>query len=84
MSRPRAPIADAVVPSDLFPPEIQAQRLQKVIENELTPVMKDAVIAVYYQGKTIRQVAIERGCQPSTVSRALERAKRRIARCLRY
>lgn len=54
------------------------------MQEELTPVQREALVGFYLQGKTITQMAAERGVNKSTISRNLSRAKARLRRCLRY
>ena len=67
-----------------LPRNVQLRRLRSVIERELTPIQREILCAVYYEGKTQRQVARERGVSGSTVCRTLHRAERRLQRFLRY
>lgn len=67
-----------------LPREVQLRRLRRVMELELTPVQREILIAYYFQEKNIPLIARERGVCPSTVSRTLHRAEKRIRRCLRY
>ena len=62
----------------------QLKRLQAVIERELTPLQRDAVLDYYFLGKNICCIAKERGVNKSTVCRTLQRAELRIRRCFRY
>ena len=62
----------------------QLKRLQRVIYGELTSLLRETLIAYYFQEKNIPLIARERGVCPSTVSRTLHRAENRIRRCLRY
>lgn len=67
-----------------FPPEIQRKRVRMVIEHELTDTQRRAVEGYFFEGRTIRAMALEQGVQPSSISRAIQRGLRRMARCLRY
>ena len=67
-----------------LPKEVQTKRVQRVIEEELTPLQREALIAYYIQGQTITQIARDRGVQKSTVSRTLHRAEEKLRRFLRY
>ena len=67
-----------------LPREVQMQRVQRVIMEELTPLQREALIAYYIQGQTITQIARDRGVQKSTVSRTLHRAEEKLRRFLRY
>ena len=70
--------------SDLFPPEVQRKRVRKVMDNELTQTQRDVIESYFFENKTVRAIALEREVQPSSVSRAIKRGLRRMARCLRY
>ena len=67
-----------------YPPEVQRRRVRMVIEHELTETQRRAILAHFFEGKTIRAIAQEQGVQPSSVWRAMQRGLRRMARCLRY
>lgn len=62
----------------------QLQRVRRVIENELTPIQREILIAYYFQEMTVPQIAQERGVHCSTVYRTLHRAENRLRRFLRY
>ena len=67
-----------------LPREVQLRRVQRVIQQELTPIQRETVLAYYFQEKTIPQIARERAVNKSSVCRTLHRAEARIRRCLRY
>lgn len=67
-----------------IPKEIQLRRMKHVMENELTPLQRDLLTAIYYEGKSQVQIAQERGVCRSTVCRTLRRAEDRLRRYLRY
>ena len=67
-----------------LPKEVQMKRVQRVIEEELTPLQREALIAYYIQGQTIPEIARERGEQKSTISRTLHRAEEKLRRFLKY
>ena len=67
-----------------LPREVQMKRVQRVIEEELTPLQREALIAYYIQGQTIPEIARERGVQKSTISRTLHRAEDKLRRFLKY
>ena len=67
-----------------LPREIQMQRVHRVIEEELTPLQREVLIAYYIQDQTIPQIARERGVQKSTISRTLHRAEEKLRRLLKY
>ena len=71
--------------SDLrLPPQIQLQRVKKVIATELTGLQREILEDVYFRGKKQCQIALERGVNRSTVCRTLHRAEDRLRRFLRY
>ena len=67
-----------------LPKEVQMKRVQRVIEEELTPLQREALIAYYIQGQTIPEIARDRGVQKSTISRTLHRAEDKLRRFLKY
>ena len=67
-----------------LPREVQLQRVQRVIREELTDLQREALVAYYFQQQTIPQIARERGVNKSTVSRTLHRAETRLRRYLKY
>ena len=67
-----------------LPREVQLKRVKRVIENELTPLQRETLIAYYFSDKNICAIAEERGVNKSTVCRTLHRAETRLRRCLRY
>ena len=67
-----------------LPRHVQLQRVQRVIEAELTPLQRQTIIAYYFQEQTIPQIAKERGVHKSTVSRTLHRAEDKLRRYLKY
>ena len=67
-----------------LPREVQMKRVQRVIEEELTPLQREALIAYYIQGQTIPEIARDRGVQKSTISRTLHRAEEKVRRLLKY
>lgn len=67
-----------------LPRQVQLQRIQRVIQGELTPLQKQTLIAYYFQEQTIPEIAAKRGVNKSTVSRTLRRAEDRLRKYLRY
>ena len=67
-----------------LPREVQMKRVQQVIEEELTPLQREALIAYYIQGQSIPEIARDRGVQKSTISRTLHRAEEKLRRFLKY
>ena len=67
-----------------LPREVQLKRVQRVIQEELTPLQREALIAYYFQDRTITQIAEERGVNKSTVCRTLHRAEQKLRKYLKY
>ena len=67
-----------------LPREVQLQRVQRVIAEELTPLQRETLVAYYFQEMTIPQIALDRGVHKSTVSRTLHRAENKLRRYLKY
>ena len=67
-----------------LPKNVQLQRVQRVIREELTQLQRETLLAYYFQEQTIPQIAAERGVNKSTVSRTLKRAEEKLRRYLRY
>ena len=67
-----------------LPKEVQKQRVQRVIMEELTEIQREVLIAYYIQERTITQIANDRGVYKSTVSRTLHRAENKLRRYLKY
>ena len=65
-------------------PELLQKRLSRVIEEELTPLQRETLLAYYIQQKNIPTIAAERSVAKSTVSRTLHRAEGKVRRVLRY
>ena len=64
--------------------QVQLQRVQRVIREELTELQRQTLIAYYFQEQTIPEIAAERGVNKSTVSRTLRRAEEKLRRYLKY
>ena len=67
-----------------LPKNVQLQRVQRVIREELTQLQRETLLTYYFQEQTIPQIAAERGVNKSTVSRTLKRAEEKLRRYLRY
>ena len=67
-----------------MPKEIQKQRVNRVIMEELTPIQREVLIAYYIQEQTMTQIAHDRGVHKSTVCRTLHRAEAKLRRYLKY
>jgi RNA polymerase sigma factor (sigma-70 family) len=58
--------------------------VKRVIDEELTDLQKQTLVAYYFQEQSIPQIAEERGVNKSTVSRTLRRAENKLRRFLKY
>lgn len=67
-----------------LPRAVQVQRVNRVIQEELTPLQRETLLAYYIQNQKIPEIAEARGVHKSTVSRTLKRAERKLRRYLRY
>ncbi len=67
-----------------LPKQVQLQRVQRVIQEELTELQRQTLTDYYFREMTIPQIAEERGVNKSTVSRTLRRAEEKLRRYLRY
>ena len=67
-----------------LPRQVQRQRVSRVIQEELTPLQRETLLAYYIQEQTIPEIARARGVNKSTVSRTLRRAEAKVRRLLRY
>ena len=67
-----------------LPKEVQLKRVQRVIQEELTQLQRQTLIAYYFQQQTIPQIASDRGVNKSTVSRTLKRAEEKLRLYLKY
>lgn len=67
-----------------LPKNVQLQRVQRVIREELTQLQRETLLAYYFQEQNIPQIAAARGVNKSTVSRTLRRAEEKLRRYLRY
>lgn len=67
-----------------LPREMQLERVRRVIQEELTELQREALLAYYFQERTISEIAAERGVNKSTVCRTLHRAEQKLRRYLKY
>ncbi len=67
-----------------LPREMQLKRVQRVIQEELTQLQREALIAYYFQEMSMTQIAQERGVNKSTVCRTLHRAEEKLRKYLKY
>ena len=67
-----------------LPKQVQLQRVQRVIREELTPLQRETLLDYYFHRMTIPEIAARRGVNKSTVCRTLHRAEDRLRRYLKY
>ncbi len=67
-----------------LPREVQLNRLQRVIREELTERQRETLLRYYYRQMTLEQIAKEQGVNKSTVCRTLKRAEQKLRRYLKY
>ncbi len=60
--------------------EPQIRRMRRIIRQELTPLQRQALVAVYFENKTLTQFARERNVNKSTIWRTLRRAENKLRR----
>ena len=62
--------------------EGKMELVQKIMDRELTPLQRDAVIKYYMEDMTLNQIARERNVNVTTIWRTLLGAMRKIRRFL--
>ena len=67
-----------------LPKEVQIQRVQRVIREELSHLQRETLLDYYFHRMSIPEIAAKRGVHKSTVSRTLHRAENRLRRYLKY
>ncbi len=67
-----------------LPRQVQLQRIQRVMQEELTQLQRETLTAYYFLNRNIPQIARERGVNKSTVCRTLQRAEKKLRRYLKY
>lgn len=67
-----------------LPRQMQLDRMQRVIQEELTELQRYTLMAYYFRKQTLEQIARARGVNKSTVCRTLQRAEEKLRRYLRY
>lgn len=60
------------------------RRISRVVAAELTEIEREVLVAYYLQEMKIPEIALQRGVNKSSVSRALSRAERKLKKYLRY
>lgn len=64
--------------------EQQLRRIKTVMQEELTELQRDTILAYYFEDKSILQIAQDRNVNKSTVLRTLRRAESTLRRFLKY
>ena len=67
-----------------LPRQVQLQRVQRVIREELSDLQRYTLTAYYFQEMTMEEIARERGVNKSTVCRTLHRAEGKLRKYLKY
>ena len=67
-----------------LPPEIQIQRIMRVMESELTEKQRRYLSAYYFEEQRPSRIARRYGVHRSTVIRTIRRAEDRLRRHLIY
>ena len=67
-----------------LPPEVQIQRILRVMDQELTEKQRAYLYAYYFDEQSVSQIARRYGVHRSTVMHTLRRAEDRIRRFLTY
>ena len=67
-----------------LPSDIQLKRMRRIMAEELTPRQRQVLEAYYLEGMHPAHIARRYGIHRSTVSRTLERARKRLRRYLTY
>ena len=67
-----------------LPPEVQIQRILRVMDQELTEKQRAYLYAYYFDEQSISQIARRYGVHRSTVMHTLRRAEDRVRRYLTY
>ena len=67
-----------------LPKQVQLQRVQRVIREELTQLQRETLTDYYFHRMTIPEITARRGVHKSTVSHTLHRAENRLRRYLKY
>ena len=67
-----------------LPRDMQLERVRRVMQEELTPLQREALMDFYFLERTITEIAADRGVNKSTVCRTLHRAEQKLRRYLKY
>ena len=67
-----------------LPPQVQKERMYRVMQQELTEKQRRAVEDYYLRGLRLSEMAALYGVNKSTVSRTLRRGMDKLRRFLRY
>ena len=64
--------------------KLMKEMLFKMIESELTENQKKCIIDYYVNGKKEKEIALDMGIDPSTVSRHISAGKKKLKRVASY
>ena len=67
-----------------LPRDMQLERVRRVVQEELTPLQRETLLAFYFQQRSITNIAADRGVNKSTVCRTLHRAEEKLRHYLKY
>jgi len=67
-----------------LPKSVQMERIRAVMQEELTPLQQETLMAYYFRHQTMQQIADQRGVNKSSVCRMLHRAENKLRSFLRY
>lgn len=67
-----------------LPREVQIRRIMRVMDNELTPLQRQTLMAYYFENLSPAEIARRQGVHRSSVHRTLRRAEDRLRRYLMY
>lgn len=67
-----------------LPRQMQLERMQRVIREELTELQRYTLVAYYFKEQSLDRIARDRSVNKSTVCRTLHRAEEKLRRFLAY
>lgn len=60
------------------------RNLVHALRQDITPKQREYMTLYYLHGRTVEEIARQKGVNKSTVSRTMKRGRQRLYRCLRY
>ena len=67
-----------------LPRDMQLERVRRVMQEELTQLQRETLVAYYFQRQSLTKIAQDRNVNKSTVCRTLKRAESKLRRFLQY